>query len=172
MSSASAKLTTPSAMRGFAVQHPRAAAVFGEIIGRWRGSRARRPGSPGYWAAYTQAEWCAWIGLKSSSTLKEHLDRLEAAGLIERERGHHMGNRVVSFIRPTPTGLSLAKPRPSDWQLLGIDTPTVDTVDSVEAVFAAAYEAKTVWFRCGSNQAAAAAAEVRLHQRPAGFGRC
>jgi hypothetical protein len=112
-------INTPAAIKGFCRQYPKAASLFGKIIGKWRGSTARCPGKEGFWAAYPYREWLPYADFQSESTLKRHLDILEEAGLIQRECHKHGGSRVLAFIRPSPNGLSLSSPRPTDWTHLG-----------------------------------------------------
>ncbi len=134
------RVASRAELRAFAAQYPKAAKLFGTIVVKWQASGARHRSENGCWAAYTHAEWCEWVGLRSASMLKEHLDRLNGAGLIERTLGKFGGGRVVSFIRPTPQGLALSKPRSEDWKHLGVDPPTVETLP-IEDVFKAAYQA-------------------------------
>lgn len=117
-SSSASPPATRTEIKGFFKQHPTAASLFGEIVGKWRGSSSRRPANHGFWAAYPYPEWASFTGL-SVATLKRHLDVLEEGGLIERERGRHAGTRVLTFIRPSPNGLHLSTTRPGDWTHLG-----------------------------------------------------
>ena len=113
-------IQTVKAIRGHWAQHPATCRLFGLVVTAWRKSTARRPGHGGYWAAHPYPWWCDQCGM-SDRTLKRHLNQLEANGLIERERGRHGGNRVLSFIRPTRLSLKLSKTRGTDWQHLGVD---------------------------------------------------
>jgi len=111
-------------MKGFAAQYPKMFHLLGVIFTTGRGSSSRRPGIPGCWAAYTYQEWSGRAKM-SVATLKRHLDRLEQHGLIERDRGHHQGTRVITFIRPAVLALKLSSTRPADWDHFGhkLDEP-------------------------------------------------
>ena len=111
-------IQTKAAIRGYWAQCPATCRLFGVIVTTWRKSTARRPGHGGHWAAHPYQWWCDLCGM-SDRTLKRHLNELEANGLIERERGRHGGNRVLSFIRPTRLALTLSKTREGDWEHLG-----------------------------------------------------
>jgi hypothetical protein len=112
-------LTTVADMKGFLKQHPTTKALLGQIFMVWRGSSSRRRNVRGCWAAYPYTWWAERTKL-SVATLKRHLDLLEGYGLIERQRGHHQGKRVLAFVRPTVLALKLSDHRPSDWQHLGL----------------------------------------------------
>lgn len=105
-------------IKGFAAQYPKAFSLLGVIFTTWRGASSRRPGVPGCWAAYPYPWWSERAKM-SIATLKRHLDLLEGHGLIERDRGHHQGKRVLAFIRPTALALKLSATRPTDWEHLG-----------------------------------------------------
>ena len=113
-------LSTTKDIRGFWAQHPKTCGLFGAIVTMWRKSSARRPDHKGFWAAYPYRDWSDLTGLPDR-TLKRHLNSLERHGLIERNLGRHGGNRVLTFIRPTPRALKLSKARQGDWLHLGID---------------------------------------------------
>lgn len=112
-------LKTRDDLKGFWRQHPKSRYLFGQIVIVWRASSARRAGVPGCWAAYTYSEWSEKTKLPSS-TLRWHLDKLEAHGLIERQLGRHGGTRVIAFIRPTALALDLSDARPGDKHHLGL----------------------------------------------------
>lgn len=113
-------LSTTKDIRGFWAQNPKTRDLFGEIVTTWRKSSARRPDCKGFWAAYPYRDWSDLTGLPIA-TLKRHLNTLVTHGLIERTLGRHGGNRVLTFIRPTPHALKLSKARDGDWKHLGID---------------------------------------------------
>lgn len=113
-------IQTTKDVRGFWAQNPKTRDLFGAIITTWRKSSARRPDHNGFWAAYPYRDWSDLTGLPDR-TLKRHLNSLEQHGFIERTLGRHGGNRVLTFIRPTPHALKLSKARDGDWKHLGID---------------------------------------------------
>lgn len=94
-------------LKAFWVQYPTACRVFSEIFKVWRTASSRRPGTHGYWAAWTYEWWSERLGIPVS-TLKWNLNLLEKKGLIERTLGRHGGTRVITFMRPTNEALSLS----------------------------------------------------------------
>lgn len=137
-------IKTKADFAGWCAQFPGPAKLFGMIVRRWTGSTAFAPGRKGKWAAYTHPEWCKITGI-SVATLKRHLDRIEEAGLIEREVHRHGGKPTKSFLRPTPLGLTMANAKASDWERLGLSAPTADkaSLGQMEDAYRKAYLAST-----------------------------
>ena len=116
---ASTKLHTRVDFRAFLAEEPTRSKVFKSIRKVWRKTYSTRPGYPGYWATCTQEEW-AEKAKTSVRTIQRSWRLLEVLELIACERGHHKGNRVITYVRPTNLGLWLTNPTPNDWKHLGL----------------------------------------------------
>jgi hypothetical protein len=93
-------------------QYPAPARTFGIMLRRWMGSKSTVRGIPGYWAAWSYPTWAERAGV-SVATFKRHLDRIEEAGILERQLHRHGGTKVLAYIRPTPLALMVAGVHPA-----------------------------------------------------------
>lgn len=95
-------------------------AFLGVIIFEWRGSSAKVASKPngGVWAAYDRAHWMKKSGL-SADQVKRYFGKLQALGLIERERHRYAGSNNLVWVRPTAAALEFMSNRPQDKARLG-----------------------------------------------------
>ncbi|MBY3067057.1 hypothetical protein HFO74_27160 [Rhizobium laguerreae] len=128
-------------------QFPGPAKLFGYVIRRWGASSATTRDSKGFWAAYTHEEWCKFAKVAAVSTLKHQLNRLEEAGLIEREQHRYNGTAVKSFIRPTALALTISRAKEASWEHLGqpkdVSFKDKSAIAAMEGVYRDAYLAHT-----------------------------
>ena len=112
----------------WAAQFPKEKKCLAVVTKIWRRSWAKVQGKAGYWAAWEYEKWTFHTRV-SKATFKRYLDRLETAGLIEREVHRHGGTPTIAFIRPSPLAILLLADKPADWLHYGDAASAAETLE-------------------------------------------